>query len=744
MRPLRSLFAPDFAAPLTGALGDARRAARNLASLPAFRRGSRGAGGKGRTGWAAALGAALVAGGVSAVGVGAMGLVSAGSAAGQSLEAGLFREEDEPTRALLRFLSDFDAGTYAALGEMLSVFNGGLLILAGFLLVWHTVAGTVDTAREGRWGFGGWEIVRIVVAVALMAPLPGGMNGAQHMVVGLAHLGGDFAAEVWSSFSREVLDDTGPVEPAPPPVGAAVGRLLVAEVCREAANAAQHNAGLAPYPAVMRPERVSAGATIRLYEGRWDGAPENVCGAVRFGGATADGARRAVAEGYEDSFKTLWKEVDEYAVEIVKLIVPGHSEYTGNLPEIEEFLVERDMAGRYREAVTGSLRSALEKERVETREIIGEDARTSNWLAAASFFNTISYRIGRFEAAASDGPEVALPVAELMEWSPAAAAAVQSVMQALANSEEYNPVVRSGSQALPVSDAASGSRRASGGLLKWIDLDNVIVADSGNPVADLARMGHRLINAAMGAVVALATVSAGVGFVEDMPFVGKGAKLFEGAWQVGDGFITTLLSLVMVGGVVLAYVLPALPFIRFLFGILGWVIAIVAAVLAVTVFAAAHVTRGDGDRLFTSATRQGLLFLPGLILRPPLMLFGLVLGYFVFVAAIDLLNGAFLPHLRDAAGADALGLMGYVAMLAIYTMVAYGLMNGSMRLIEILPSTAIEWIGGRADGDAGGEGSVGLAARGFGGVGGMTRVGRISRGRSAGAGAGGGTTGGGR
>ena len=742
MRPLRWLFAPDFAAPLTGALADARAAARALASLPAFAWRSRRKGTVRATGWAAAAGMALAAGGLGSVAVGIAGLVSAPPAAGQSLEAGLFREEDEPTRALLRFLSDFDAQTYAALGQMLSVFNGGLLILAGFLLVWHTVAGTVDTAREGRWGFGGWEIVRIVVAVALMAPLPGGMNGAQHMVVGLAHLGGDFAAAVWSPFSQEVLDDTGPVEPAPPPVGATVGRLLVAEVCRDAANWGQHIAGLDPYPAVIREERVSGGAKIRLYEGRWDGAPENVCGAVRFGGATADGARRAVAEGYEDSFRTLWREVEAYAVEIAKHIVPGQEAFTGILPDIEAFLVEKDMAARYREAVTGSLKSALEEERKETREIIAEDARTSNWLAAASFFNTIAYRIGRFEAAASDGPEVALPVAELMEWSPAAADAVQAVMRALENSEDYNPVVRSGSQALPVSDATGGSRRASGGLLKWIDLDNVIVADSGNPVADLARMGHRLINAAMGAVVALATVSAGVGFVEDMPFVGKGAKLFEGAWQVGDGFITTLLSLVMVGGVVLAYVLPALPFIRFLFGILGWVIAVVAAVLAVTVFAAAHVTRGDGDRLFTSATRQGLLFLPGLILRPPLMLFGLVLGYFVFVAAIDLLNGAFLPHLRDAAGADALGLMGYVAMLAIYTMVAYGLMNGSMRLIEVLPSTALEWIGGRADGDAGGEGSVGLAARGMGGVGGMTRVGRISRGRGAGAGAG--SAGGGR
>ena len=53
------------------------------------------------------------------------------------------------------------------------------------------------------------------------------------------------------------------------------------------------------------------------------------------------------------------------------------------------------------------------------------------------------------------------------------------------------------------------------------------------------------------------------------------------------------------------------------------------------------------------ATRQGWLFLPGLILRPPLMLFGLILGYFVFLAAIGLLK----RHL--AAAAEGRGRLGW-------------------------------------------------------------------------------------
>ena len=169
---------------------------------------------------------------------------------------------------------------------------------------------------------------------------------------------------------------------------------------------------------------------------------------------------------------------------------------------------------------------------------------------------------------------------------------------------------------------------------------------------------------------------------------------------------------------VLAYVLPALPFIRFLFGILGWILNVVVAVLAVTVFAAAHITREDGNRLTTQVTRQGWLFLPALILRPPLMLLGLILGYFVFLAGIGLFNQVWLPQMRDAAASGGLGPVGFLAMLALYVIVAYGLMNASFKLIDLLPSAVLDWIGGRAGAGDDASERTGSAA-----VGGISRGG---------------------
>ena len=207
MRLLRFLFAPE----LGRALGEAGQASRRLGgSVRALSEGMPAGERRWRRllerEWRARtiLGATLSALGLALVALGAVGLV-ADPAGAQAIDRDLFATADNATRDLLAFLSDVDVARHAVLGDMLFVFNGGVLLLAGFLLLWHTVAGAVDTARTGRWGFGAWEIVRVVTAVALIAPLPGGMNGAQHAVVGLATLGGDFAGAVWTPFSEQAL-----------------------------------------------------------------------------------------------------------------------------------------------------------------------------------------------------------------------------------------------------------------------------------------------------------------------------------------------------------------------------------------------------------------------------------------------------------------------------------------------------------------------------------------------------------
>ena len=741
MRPLRFLFVPELGRPVAEAVQSAAVLLRRLKlPRPASAGACRGAppGWKGRgPGSLRSSGLLIVLFVLAFAGLALTAMPPPESAFAQSIDRGLFADPDRTTRDVLAFLGSLRADRPSAVGDMLFAFNAGVLVLAGFLLVWHAAAGIVDTAREGRFGFGAWAIVRIVAAIALMAPLPGGMNGAQHAVVGLAHLGGDFANAVWKPFSEEALAESRPIVPRPREGlwRAAISRALIAETCRRAANESAAQAGDDPYVGIR--ETVDDGWAALHYDGEGGGMPDNMCGAIRFGGLGADGPPGIAAEGHRQALTGLLPAVRAIAAGLAAHFVPGTAVYGRPLPDIDALLVRQDLAGSYARVLDDALARAASEERQALARVVAEDARQASWMAAAGFFNTIAHRAGLFQAAAHNVPAVALPTPSLAEWAPAADAAVKGVAAQLARSPHYHPMLlsaaTSGAGALPSADGDGGGMVS--GLLEFIDLDSVIVADSGNPIADLAALGHGLLNAALAAVTALMGAATGSGLLESIPFIGKGLDVFESAWQVSDALVSTLLGILLFAGAVLAYVLPALPFIRFLFGILGWILNVVVAVLAVTVFAAAHITREDGNRLITNTTRQGWLFLPALILRPPLMLLGLILGYFVFLAGIGLFNQIWLPQMRDAGASGGLGPVGFLAMLALYVIVAYGLMNASFKLIDLLPSAVLDWIGGRAGAGDDASERTGSAA-----VGGISRVGalrigaRVRRGGGSGAG----------
>ena len=684
---------------------------------------------------AAAAGGVLAAGGGVLLAYGIAGFETAGA---QAVDPGLFAEEDSGTRKILSFLTDLPQDNSPVLGQMLFVFNSGVLVLAGFLLIWHTVTGSVATAREGRWGFGAWEVVRIVVAIAMMAPLPGGASAAQHVIFGLARLGGDFANVVWKPMAEEALEKGRSVVPWPREREwrAVLGRTLVAEVCMYVANGEAQAAGHQPYVIVrtaeergkphpnprMRRNRPApvTGEAIH-YDGNGRGLPRSVCGAVRFGGLNEEGARGISARAHRDAWAAAHPGIVRAAMEIGDHYVAGTAVANRSLPDVSGMLDAYGVAVSYAAVLELGMKEAGDAGLAELEEKLAEDAAKIGWLGAASFVNTLAASAARVQSAATNLPEASLYSGEISKASPKAEAAVGAVLVNLAQDRRYAPIP------LALAAGVAGVRAPAEGrggslmdqILRFIGPETMMVVDSGNPLLDLAHTGAALINGGMGAMGLLAGVSAGVNLLEGIPFFGKGLDFFEATWDVTDGLVTTLIGIVLIAGAVLLYVVPAIPFIRFLFGILSWLVAVVEGMLAVTVFCAAHVTRGDGNRLATDATREGWLFFPALILRPVLMLFGLVLGYFLFVVGIGLFNEVWLPRMQDAGRSEGLGLVDWVAMLALYVMVAYGMLNACFKMIDGLPNAVLGWIGSRAGGGGDAEEVMGMATGGFGRAGGL-------------------------
>ncbi len=673
-----------------------------LGSLRGFRRGGRPRAARllSRTG----LPVAVVGSGMLAVFV----LLAVSGARAQVDDPGLFDAVDKAGRRLLSFLTGGDGERqYEALGRMFFFFCSGIFGLVGVILLYQVVSGVVETGRRGLMGFSGWGIVRLVVAAALMAPIPYGLSSGQWVVVGLARLGGDFAQSVWAPFSSTLLGDAAVVAPrgSEGTRRTMIVNLMVVETCHAFAGprgstgpvAVGSNGGRWPW-ADNRDKAVAW--RYGVAQGRHGDEFRSLCGQVRFPGVELDGYRGEVARAHRKGLEEARVILRTVGQEASRTFVPEEADAYGRGLDEDAVRAAIDRAyAVYSQTVDGVIEEAGKKWHKEAvEEVSREEASDGSWTRAGSLFNRMARRVSEFNWSAVSGPEVSAPAVELKEYD-------RRVFEVVLRLGEQIVRVGGGRELALGNFSADGEGSGGGasgalGTLIWglfFDFEDVLQVGEDNPILDLAVIGDNLITyvlSVQGSLMAMAMTSN----IGDTSFFGFRLPLdvFEAVWPVVDGMMSLLLNLMMIAGMILAYGAPALPFIRFLFGMVAWLLDVAEAVVAVMVWLAVQVTPAEGRGEFlTPTTMEGLKRLLGVVLRPVLMILGLVLGYFVFSVAIGLFNAVWLPQMREAAGASGPGLIGYAAWLAIYVMVAWGMLNACMRLIEALPEGVMEWIGSR-------------------------------------------------
>jgi conjugal transfer/type IV secretion protein DotA/TraY len=190
----------------------------------------------------------------------------------------------------------------------------------------------------------------------------------------------------------------------------------------------------------------------------------------------------------------------------------------------------------------------------------------------------------------------------------------------------------------------------------------------------LMAMGKALI----GFAFALVAVVAAAGFVTG------------GALAVA---LAPAISLLMLAGVVLAYLLPILPFLFFLLAATGYFLVVIEAVVAVNLWAIGHM-RMDGEGFSGPGGRQGWLLLLTLTLTPVLMILGYIAGMIVFRVSATLLSTGFFYAVEGIIGGDftfgLIAVVGYSVLMAVFFVV---LLERSFSLISEFPSRVLRWIG---------------------------------------------------
>lgn len=157
-------------------------------------------------------------------------------------------------------------------------------------------------------------------------------------------------------------------------------------------------------------------------------------------------------------------------------------------------------------------------------------------------------------------------------------------------------------------------------------------------------------------------------------------------------------------GFTLSFIVPLFPFYRFFFASLGWIMSVFEAVVLMPLLALAHVNP-YGEGLAGSYNKYGYQVLLQVLLRPVLMIFGLIAGYLIFGIALHFLNDTFVVVTTNAGSMSTGGnflsmgngrdifIIGKIAYLIIYCVLVFILANQAFSLVGLFPQVALKWFG---------------------------------------------------
>jgi conjugal transfer/type IV secretion protein DotA/TraY len=235
----------------------------------------------------------------------------------------------------------------------------------------------------------------------------------------------------------------------------------------------------------------------------------------------------------------------------------------------------------------------------------------------------------------------------------------------------------------------------------------------GDPIMVLASLGRFLVTTAesvIGLKVASTALAAAAGS-SSSSLLGQAVSLFTGtltslmagaalgAVEAIGPYMVVLSLLLISYGFLLAYLLPAIPFLIFLYGVLAWVVMVMEALAAAPLWVAAHALP-DGDGLAGQGGRHGYLLFLGVLMRPPMMVIG-------FLLAMALMTGLgrVIGHMLAVFGFDRVGesFLGVSGFLAFSVIMGLCVVTAAWRLFGLaahLPERAVSWIGAHVGGHA--------------------------------------------
>ena len=435
-----------------------------------------------------------------------------------------------------------------------------------------------------------------------------------------------------------------------------------------------------------------------------------------------------ISEAYYNMLQEMWSDSENN--QVADCLVQSTYAGRGSTPTCSAVnhaaFMERQNA-RYSNMIETAIEEGIEKQREDGEFNVPDDLLEKGWGGAAIWFNRIAEMNGAVTTATYDIPMAyrnPFVLEETYEKRVSANADVTSDnryelrlsegerIELTGHRELIHPAVHKAYIIWADADAVEDETT---GMIA-IDLINKLIGTRGlfemrqnadvHPLAQLTALGKNMMETAVrNAAIALSTsAAAAIGSVID----GLAAQLASTV----SSFTFSLVTITIGIAAILYYVLPILPFIYFIFALSGWIKSIFEAVVAMPLWALAHL-RIDGEGLPGSDASNGYFLLFEIFIRPILILFGLIASMSIFGGLVYTLNNVFdlmvgniggtnqVLENRIADGVSALptsiafyrGPVDEFFFTAMYAIICYMFAISSFKLIDQIPSKILRWMG---------------------------------------------------
>ncbi|WP_427024881.1 DotA/TraY family protein [Aureimonas ureilytica] len=607
-------------------------------------------------------------------------------------------------------------GDDTAFAVVMRVLSSSLVLLAVAYLAYAILGLVVHAARTGKpvpeESSSVFAMLRVVLGLGMLVPL-GGLSSVHYVLRDLVVRPGINVANAGASASADfIMRDGHPLSPV-----SASGRELVlavaeSELCARAYRTSMEWQVARREGAARLPEATGTAVVAPAVEAWWpwgEDTPERTtgyawdwgpgCGSLTlttasgFGdGRFGEARRQAVAAVVSELRSADWPDkIADGTKRLSSVRRPGPDGAGALLAAIgvQKDALEsalREAGRRYDRELSKMAAGLSTGDNAGLREAVARDVRERGFLALGGYYRVLAHASLTSSEAVAERPVRTAPDPSQWEGFEGAVGSALALLDGQFRRDAAAVTLATGET---LTGEAAGAGNVMAALLSSVTTPAVefLTGYQGfrsDPVGDLMNLGNRLL---VGGQSAFAMVLAAYG----------GSALALGAGQGLLDFIMvpgwTLIGMAWLGGAVLVYVLPMVPYLLMLFAFAAWALEVLVAAIAVVAWAFAHV-RIDDPNFVGKAQVQGYASLMiSVLLRPVVTVAAFVAAHMVTVTLLNVFLSSYTLAFKSSQIGFTLGATGVVVSVAVMVYVQWHLVLWAYRMILTTPERVGQFLG---------------------------------------------------